>query len=52
MGGALVAMPLGFKQSSICVSSFNQAGLLFWLCSLCFVVVQLGFWFAKLKIAA
>ena len=52
MGGGLVATPLGFKQSIICVSVINQVGLLFGFRSLFLVVDQFGLWFAKLKIAA
>jgi hypothetical protein len=33
LGGALIAMPLCFKQSSICSSIGSQVGLLFWFCS-------------------
>ena len=33
MGGALVAMPLCFKQSNICASVVNQVILLFGSCS-------------------
>ena len=52
MGGALVATPLCFKQSSICVSVVNQVGLLFGFCSFVFVRAVSLFGLLKTKMVS